>query len=496
VTHTALVDDDKRYRYQVNRYMVQVMEEEQAALDRIEAGARAVLGTVDSLCSFRMANDKAFVVIIDEAGTVPEYKMPLLINMGAAAIVAIGDQKQLKPFTHAKDDDDRMDGFFQRAVGAIGNVPMLSIQYRMHPDIAGIVSDLFYDGRLTTHPGVAKKRQHLPDPALQWIDYQSHDAKSQTTPRVRRRQESDDPKNRCNTREVEEISRFMHNQLKDLLDKGKTVCIITFYRHQLTLLMNEAVAAGFARTERQMKALNAEKKDAQSDQEQARSATRFKHPNFRIVTVDAAQGSEADIVVISCVRCNPRRGIGFVKNLNRACVALSRAKECLLIVGSVDTMSSDRVWKRVHEEAQLALTLSYGAAGAQDQAKEVGAARRRRGAKRLHRGAGAQDQAKEVGAAGAQDQAMEVGAAVVVADEGTEMEHLKKENSEQKQLLEQQTMLIDCVVCMAMPKNILLLPCTHLCICSACSANLMGQEPQLCPICRQPVKEAKEVKIS
>ena len=75
-------------------------------------------------------------------------------------------------------------------------------------------------------------------------------------------------------------------------------------------------------------------------------------------------------------------------------------------------------------------------------------------------------------------------------------EQLKKENSEQKQLLEQQTMLIDCVVCMEMPKNILLLPCTHLCICSACSANLMGQEPQLCPICRQPVKEAKEVKIS
>jgi hypothetical protein len=407
-THAALVDDVQRYFFRADDLHRQAEAEKGKAHARIVAGARAFIGTVDSLYSLEMGNDK-FAVIIDEAGTVPEYKMPLLINMGAAAIVAIGDQKQLQPFTHAPGRP--MDGFFQRAVRAIGNVLMLSIQYRMHPDIARIVSDLFYDRRLTTDPGVVKTCGRLPGPALQWLDYPGTS------------EESDDAKKRCNKREVEEVSRFMHSKkLKDLLDQGKTVSIITFYKHQLRLLMEKAVDAGFARTEQEMRALNAKKKDgsrlearrqlllalrrlrldlvldvqqfetgrtakyswtpkslhlllieiAQSDQEQARSATRFKHPNFRIVTVDAAQGSEADFVVISCVRCNPHRDIGFVSDPNRACVALSRAKECLLIVGSADTMSGDRRWKRVRQDAgpatgtQAGLGAGRGGAGGGD----------------------------------------------------------------------------------------------------------------------------------
>lgn len=79
--------------------------------------------------------------------------------------------------------------------------------------------------------------------------------------------------------------------------------------------------------------------------------SRFKHPNFRIVTVDAAQGSEADVVVLSCVRCNPKGQLGFITNRNRLCVALSRAKERLVIIGSQQTLTRNTMWRAVWQAA-------------------------------------------------------------------------------------------------------------------------------------------------
>jgi senataxin len=54
--------------------------------------------------------------------------------------------------------------------------------------------------------------------------------------------------------------------------------------------------------------------------------------------VDQAQGSEADIIILSCVRCNSDNSIGFVENPNRMNVAISRAKEQIISIGSVKTM--------------------------------------------------------------------------------------------------------------------------------------------------------------
>jgi hypothetical protein len=78
--------------------------------------------------------------------------------------------------------------------------------------------------------------------------------------------------------------------------------------------------------------------------------------NLRLMTVDSSQGSEADIVLLSCVRSNPEGNVGFLSNLGgtrRLCVALSRAREALVIIGDPDTLISanssrrlafDRLW--------------------------------------------------------------------------------------------------------------------------------------------------------
>jgi helicase required for RNAi-mediated heterochromatin assembly 1 len=57
------------------------------------------------------------------------------------------------------------------------------------------------------------------------------------------------------------------------------------------------------------------------------------------------------VVVLSCVRCNGSGAIGFLSNRNRLCVALSRARERLVVLGSAATLRSDPVWHALHAAA-------------------------------------------------------------------------------------------------------------------------------------------------
>lgn len=64
----------------------------------------------------------------------------------------------------------------------------------------------------------------------------------------------------------------------------------------------------------------------------------------QVSTVDAFQGAEKEIIVLSCVRT---RQIGFIDSEKRMNVALTRAKRHLLIVGNLSCLSKNRLWGRV-----------------------------------------------------------------------------------------------------------------------------------------------------
>lgn len=74
--------------------------------------------------------------------------------------------------------------------------------------------------------------------------------------------------------------------------------------------------------------------------------------SVRVTTMDSAQGSEADVVILSMVRCNPGCKIGFLANQNHAVVAISRAKEKLFVVGNIETVAARGLWYRVLEVAK------------------------------------------------------------------------------------------------------------------------------------------------
>lgn len=323
--YLALNKDADRLNQMLSNLFTELANAKMAAEAVLKETSRASLSTMDGLASAQIGAPRS-VVIIDEAGTVPEYKLPLLLTMRVEAIVAIGDQNQLQPFSQARQDTP-MDGFFQRAVKSLdGRVPMLTEQYRMHPAICKLVSNQFYRNRLVTDETVAALRLSVPG-GIEWRDYRDLQA------------ESPGQTKKWNPVEVDMLAAFMCDELPALLREGKSVAVITFYKQQFLELMQVGQDAQTVKSREEMRGGKP-------------GDTRFVHHNFRIATVDAAQGSEADVVVLSCVRCNRLHSLGFIKDKNRLCVALSRARERLIVVGSKATLCAvDPMWQAVAHAA-------------------------------------------------------------------------------------------------------------------------------------------------
>jgi superfamily I DNA and/or RNA helicase len=65
-----------------------------------------------------------------------------------------------------------------------------------------------------------------------------------------------------------------------------------------------------------------------------------------INTVDSFQGQEKDIIIVSTVRSNKRKDIGFMKDERRINVALTRSRHLLIVVGHGDTIGSNETWNK------------------------------------------------------------------------------------------------------------------------------------------------------
>jgi regulator of nonsense transcripts 1 len=66
--------------------------------------------------------------------------------------------------------------------------------------------------------------------------------------------------------------------------------------------------------------------------------------NVRVGTVDSFQGQETDVVVFSAVRSNPTKELGFLRDSRRLCVAITRARRGLILVGDKRTLKSCHHW--------------------------------------------------------------------------------------------------------------------------------------------------------
>ena len=240
--------------------------------------------------SWRVSNIRN--VIVDEAGTVEEESIPMLCHTGAKNFIFIGDHKQLRPFSNIKANNPL--SFFERMIRNDYKLYTLTVQYRMAKSIGKMVSETFYKGKL----------QHATKYEEEKLVWCNHTFDEEAC-----------GKSWKNTKEAELVSRKVREYKQAKPEKH--VMVITFYRGQLDLLKEDLSEI------------------------------------CDVNTVDSSQGMEAEAVFLSCVRSNKRQTVGFTSNINRLCVALSRAKESLIIIGNRNTFSKHKVFKRIMKHVNM-----------------------------------------------------------------------------------------------------------------------------------------------
>lgn len=281
-------------------------------------------------------------VIVDEAARTSP--MDLLIPMAQASkrIILVGDHKQL-PHTIDEEVTRRLeDGedsiqlkesmfayLFRRLQklteqDGILRTVTLDAQYRMHPQLGNLVSRAFYEGTVQSPLGAELFAQSLEGthgrPAM-WLD----------VPCALGR-ESREGTSRLRRAEAEVIVRQLKCWMASEAGRKLTFGVISFYKAQTELIAREAVAAGLL--------LSADGQVAPAYEGEGTGE------RLRINTVDAFQGMEFDVVFLSMVRSVPLEGMrtddsekmkrrlyGHLMSENRLCVALSRQKRLLVLVG-------------------------------------------------------------------------------------------------------------------------------------------------------------------
>jgi len=267
--------------------------------DEILLNCRAYICTIGSIGKLMSTHEglKVHTVFIDEAGSTSEIAMASILRLHPENIVLIGDHCQLPPLVLGNDPSaskkfvDR--SMMERLVAAGCENTMLTIQYRMNPEIAQLVSGMMYRGKLTTAEEIVNRpHKKTSGETICWVDHYMPETMDEKTKSI------------SNPEEAKLVLKEYKRERAVMRDRS--FMIITPYKAQVRVL------------EELFKSVN----DSQ----------------LRIVTVDGSQGSEADIVIVSCVRCNRTSEVGFTSDTRRINVALSRAREGIVIVGSRTTM--------------------------------------------------------------------------------------------------------------------------------------------------------------
>lgn len=256
-------------------------------------------------------------VIIDEAGraTLPEALIPIV---KAEKAIMVGDERQLPPMldeitseeminseSEEQDGESRLDtslfqSLVEQTVEAGGNhVARLTKQYRMHPAIGNMISTVFYEGQLQNG-----KEEHPRRRTLEWLPAPV------TWFSTSRNSNSDETRvdqsfaNHTEAHIILDILEKMQAR-RSASSSNLTVGVISGYSAQVEYLTTRI--------------------DPDN--------SRWKSLAIEIATVDSFQGRECDVVIYSTVRSNRNRSIGFLKDYRRINVALSRAKDRLVVVG-------------------------------------------------------------------------------------------------------------------------------------------------------------------
>ena len=255
-------------------------------------------------------------ILIDECvqATEPECLVPLI--KGPSKLILVGDPCQLNPLVLCKEAATRglSQSLFERLVKLGARPCRLKVQYRMHPVLSKFSSNCFYEGALQNGVDASDRKLRAdfpwPQPDKPMMFYaasgQEEIAGSGTS-----------FLNRIEAANVEKIvTKFLKSGVKP-----EQIGVVTPYEGQRSFLVQYMKYQG---------SLHAKM-----------------YENIEVANVDAFQGREKDVIIISCVRSNEYQGIGFLADPRRLNVALTRARFALILVGNPKVLSQQDIWKRL-----------------------------------------------------------------------------------------------------------------------------------------------------
>lgn len=300
-------------------------ELEQSIKDQLISQSRVIACTLTGSANKVLSGMRFSTLFIDEAAQALEAACWTAIRKADRVILA-GDHQQLPPtikcFEAARQGLDKT--LMERIVAYHPeSVSLLQIQYRMNEKIMRFSSEYFYDGKVQSAPNV-KSRVILDadiDRPVVWVNTEGLDCNEEFV------QESF---GRINKPEAD----LSLQQLKDYLEKiGRKrvleehvdVGIISPYKAQVQYIRQRVKSDPFFKPYRHLITIN---------------------------TVDGFQGQERDVIIISLVRANENGEIGFLRDLRRMNVAMTRARMKLIIMGDASTLTRHPFYKRLYESIE------------------------------------------------------------------------------------------------------------------------------------------------
>ena len=250
-------------------------------------------------------------VFIDEAAQAlePASWIPILRS---ARVIFAGDHQQLPP-TIKSNEAARLGlskTLFEKGIARQPQVSsMLQVQYRMHQDIMKFSSAYFYKNGLIAHDSVKAELLRPNQPPVEFIDTAGCGYAEGQDKETLSRYNEEEAQLLINQVEalVEEIG------VAEWMDRNLTMGIITPYRAQVDYLHKLAEASAILEP---------------------------LHRLITINTVDAFQGQERDVIAISFVRSNDKSEVGFLGDIRRTNVAMTRARKKLIMIGDSATLGS------------------------------------------------------------------------------------------------------------------------------------------------------------
>ncbi|XP_067617323.1 NFX1-type zinc finger-containing protein 1-like [Eurosta solidaginis] len=254
---------------------------------------------------FRLLQSK--IVIFEEAAEISEPHALACLTPYTEHVIMIGDHMQLQPYTSSfYYSYDLNISLFERLFVNNLKGSTLHIQYRMRPCIADLMHPTFYevlkdDVIVESYPKVRYMTANL-----FFYTHTNNEDRSLGECSV------------FNIFEAEEIIHLATHLLTTAAYTSDDIVILSPYAKQV---------------------------------EHLKQCARISHESLQhvnIATVDSFQGLEANIVLLSLVRSNTEGQIGFLRNKNRICVALSRAKHGMYIIGDMSTLTKcSEIWRTI-----------------------------------------------------------------------------------------------------------------------------------------------------